>query len=73
VPIKIGRHNRRPTKGEEIMNRTSLKINNLPDYAILYKYWVVRYVEGEYWFWGAYDDVSRAGQAALEINGIVID
>ena len=55
------------------MNRTNLKINNLPDYAILYKYWVVRYIEGEYWFWGAYDDVSRAGQAALEINGIVID
>ena len=48
-----------------------MKINNLPDYAAEYKFIVYRVVDGEKWFWGAYNDYGRAMYAAGEIGGKV--
>lgn len=48
-----------------------VEINNLPDYAIRYRYIVARYDCGELWFWGAYDDEDEAREAAVEQEGIV--
>ena len=45
------------------------KINNLPKYAEDKKYIVAREIEGELWFWGAYDDLDKAVNAATEIRG----
>lgn len=45
------------------------KINNLPKYAEDKKYIVARRVEGELWFWGAYDDPNKAVDAVMEIRG----
>ena len=49
-----------------------MKINNLPEYAKDCKYIVVRLVDNEVWFWGAYEDLAKAYQSASEINGIVV-
>lgn len=49
-----------------------MKINNLPEYAKDCKYIVVRLVDNEVWFWGAYEDLEKAYQSASEINGIVV-
>lgn len=49
-----------------------MKINNLPEYAKDCKYIVVRLVDDEVWFWGAYEDLAKAYQSASEINGIVV-
>lgn len=47
------------------------KVNNYPNYATQYKYIVTRLVEGEHWFWGAYNDYFKAEQVADEIGGYV--
>lgn len=50
---------------------TEIKINNEPEYAKDYEHIVARLVDGEYWFWGAYEDGFVADRAASEINGVV--
>lgn len=48
-------------------------VNNVPDYAHKYEWWVIRYCDGYMWFWGGFDDENRAIEAANEIgNGMVI-
>ena len=49
-----------------------LTINNQPEYANHYEFIVVRVVDGEYWFWGAYDDGYKAGTVASAIAGVVV-
>ena len=49
------------------------KINNLPNYASEYSMVVARYIDGEYWFWGAYNDGSKAEKVAFEIGGEIIN
>ena len=44
-------------------------INNLPKYATEYKYIVARNIEGEWWFFGAYNDGFKAERAAIECDG----
>lgn len=46
-------------------------INNLPTYANEYKYIVARRVDGELWFWGAWNDRNKANEVAIEIGGEV--
>ena len=48
-----------------------IKINNKPDYAEDCEFVVARECDGEFWFWGAYDDRSTANKAAWEIDGMV--
>lgn len=48
-------------------------VNNVPNYAHDYRYWVVRAVEGELWFWGAWNDENRANEVAAELfNGAIV-
>lgn len=55
------------------MSNIKSKVLNVPAYAANYPYWVVTPVDGEYWFFGAYDDREEAVNVAME-NGIdVID
>ena len=49
-----------------------MMINNLPAYAKEYKYIVVRKIDKELWFWGAWNDMDKANEAAVEINGMVV-
>ena len=37
-----------------------IKINNAPDYAHKYRYWVVRKVDKEFWFFGSWNDLNTA-------------
>lgn len=48
-------------------------INNLPNYANDYRYIVCRRVDGELWFYGAWNDADKANEVALEIGGETID
>ncbi len=47
-------------------------INNLPAYANEYKYIVAHRIDGELWFWGAWNDRNKANEVALEIEGEVV-
>lgn len=47
-------------------------INNLPTYAADYRYIVCRRVDGELWFYGAWNDRNKANEVALEIFGEVV-
>lgn len=47
------------------------EIKNIPDYASEYPYIVAHEIEGELWFWGAYDDSDRANEVAEKIGGVV--
>ena len=48
---------------------TLTTINNLPKYAADYKYIVAREINGEWWFYGAYNEGAKAEQAAVECDG----
>lgn len=51
---------------------TKEAVNNVPDYAVNYQYWVVREVDGAMWFYGAYETDERAKEVAGTVNGIVL-
>ena len=48
-------------------------IYNVPTYAQDRAYIVARYVDDEYWFWGAYSDQAEADQVAQDIGGTVFE
>lgn len=50
----------------------NVHINNLKEYAKKHKYIVARRVDGELWFWGAWDDRNKANEVAIEIGGEVV-
>lgn len=50
----------------------NLNIINAPEYADHYEFVVVREINGDLWFWGAYSNGSKADKAAREIGGIII-
>lgn len=47
-------------------------INNCPAYANNYEFIVVRLIDGEYWFWGAYANGYKAQIAACEVDGFIV-
>lgn len=47
------------------------RIRNCPEYAKDYEFVVVREVDNELWFYGAYENGFKAEQVCLEIGGIV--
>ena len=49
-----------------------LNIINAPEYANHYEFVVVREIDNDLWFWGAYSDGFKADKAAREIGGIII-
>lgn len=48
-----------------------MTINNMPK-DTTEKYIVARRVDGDLWFWGAWNDRNRANEVAMEIGGEVI-
>lgn len=53
-------------------------VNNLSNYAKNHKYIVARKTEdvengSDLWFWGAWDDLRQAQDAANDIGGVVIE
>jgi hypothetical protein len=49
-------------------------IRNVPGYAYNgHPYWVVREVDGEYWFYGAYDTLARAREVAAMVDGLAVE
>lgn len=55
-----------------------MKVNNLCEYARNHKYIVARQssdVENgsDLWFWGAWDDLRQAQDAANKVGGIVLE
>ena len=57
----------------EYKREVSTMINNMPNYATDYAYIVVRKVEKDLWFWGAYSDHDKAFDAAEEIDGFILE
>ena len=49
-----------------------MTIQNVAEYAKNYKYIVVRRVDGELYFWGAWNDRNKANEVAIEIGGEVV-
>lgn len=47
-------------------------IKNLSSYAINYKYIVASDIDGELWFYGAWNDENRAYEVARDIRGVVV-
>lgn len=47
-------------------------VKNLSSYAINYKYIVASDVDGDLWFYGAWNDESRAYEVAKNIRGVVV-
>lgn len=60
-------------KEKELDTNFFIPVNNIPDYARGKRYVVARYENGEFWFWGAWDDRKKADEVAYQINGKVFD
>lgn len=50
----------------------NIKINNMPEYAGHYEFVVVRNVDDQLWFYGAYRDGFQADEIAHKIGGLVV-
>ena len=48
------------------------KIYNLPEYTFNYNFIVARDVDGDLWFWGAWNTEAEARKIAVEIGGEVV-
>ena len=59
----------RDRKKEVIIMST---VKNLPEYANEYKYIVASQIDGDLWFWGAWNNMKKAINAAEEIGGEVV-
>lgn len=58
-------------KRNGVKTDSTVTINNVPEYAKEKgKYIVARYVDGEWWFYGAYDE-GTAGNVATDVGGEV--
>jgi len=47
------------------------RINNCPDYAKDYEFIVVRVVDSELWFYGAYENGFEAERVCLRVGGMI--
>lgn len=47
-------------------------VHNVPQYAKTHDFWVVRLVDGELWFYGAWNDTKEAERVAREVHGLVV-
>ena len=54
------------------MNR-KIKVNNVSEYGKTCKYLVCRVVDGQAWFYGAWNDYDKALEVAQEIDGVVVE
>lgn len=56
------------------MDKFTVRVNNVPDYAAKHRYIAVHIVDGELWFYGAFDDEAKAQTAATEYGaeGMVV-
>lgn len=56
------------------VNNATVEVNNVPDYAMAKRFWVIREVYDEYWFFGAFNDVTKAYNSCKELsNGTLIE
>ena len=54
--------------------KVKIKVLNMPKERSEGRFMVVRLCDARLWYYGTYDDESRAIQAALEIgNGLVVE
>ena len=49
-----------------------MNLMNMPEYANHYEFVVVREIDGDFWFWGAYADGFKAEKIAREIDGLIV-
>ena len=49
-----------------------INLNNLPTYAMNYEFIVYREIDGEYWFYGAYSNGTKAQAVTHEIHGLLL-
>jgi hypothetical protein len=45
------------------------EVENVPEYAECYRYWIVTPVKGRLWFWGAYMHRNKAEFAVSDAGG----
>ena len=50
----------------------TLTIKNLPEYANDFEFVVVRKVDDDFWFWGAYAEGYKADRIAHEVGGLIV-
>ena len=48
-------------------------VKDAPASAINHKYYVARLVDGDLWFWGAYDALDKAVSIAKQVDGFICD
>jgi len=48
-----------------------IKILNCSEYALIHEYIVARFVDGDWWFYGAWDDANQAYEVAIAEDGQV--
>ena len=49
-----------------------MKVNNVIKNARNYPWMVVRFVDGEWWYYGSWTDVEKAVRMAADIGGAVV-
>lgn len=56
-----------------MIGTAQIKVNNVAEYAGEDRYWVVRIVDGEAWFYGSWETEKEATKVAKEVGGMVVE
>jgi hypothetical protein len=62
----------RKTSMAESMAKVTCRVENVPEYALAYRYWVVTPDRGKLWFWGAWKRHESA-EKNREDNQIIVE
>ena len=49
-----------------------IKVNNVSENAHNYPWMVIRLVDGDWWYYGVWNNVNTAAQVAAEVRGAVV-
>ena len=50
-----------------------IKVRNLHSENLHYRFVVVHFVDGEFWYWGSYNNEDRAAEVAHDVQGIYLN
>lgn len=56
-----------------MIGTAQIRVNNVAEHAGDFKYWVVRIVDGEAWYYSAHNKRENAQIAAEHCGGIVVE
>lgn len=54
------------------MDNNKVKVYNVSDNAVRFPWMVIRFVEGDFWYYGSWNKIEDAARCAAEVGGAAV-